>query len=317
MTRTSTTVAVETLSSRRCHPTRPMPGWRAVLELLVLACACVTHAQVAVRPVSASGGCPAGCIIQTDFSTAEGWTQDASQWQTGGTPSNSTMSVTFGGIDGTRQTGFSNNEVGHASGGTQNQGSDVVIAAADLDGNGRGYRHYRGGGGDNNNGGGMNVQFAGSSSEVQFSYKFRYAAGYGNVPGYTKDVYWVDRGGRVVIPGYQGGGFGFNTLGANNYGSTVTWTRLYGGTISDGKTHCIEYYFNTATSRGIVWFDGVKVLDSRAINYGAFSGFNFFHWGSNQTNVATVTRRPPSYTDYDHLRVAVTGLTAGVPMTCS
>ena len=95
--------------------------------------------------------------------------------------------------------------------------------------------------------------------------------------------------------GYEGGTFGFNLNSAFNASGTATWASLYGGANADGSIHCYDFY---------------------AVPYAAFTGFSGFEWGENQSSVNTVTGLPPSYTDFDLMRID-NNATPGSRMGCS
>jgi hypothetical protein len=277
------------------------------------------------RPAAGGGtGCSGPCFVALTFSTAEVGNFDFTQFQAGGSPCNSTMTRIFksgGGFDGMDNSGgtisstlISNGGGQNASGGTQDQGCDVVITAANLDSNGRGYRHYRGGTVDNNMGGAMSINLPSSLTEIWVSYLFRYASGYGPTPSYTKDLYWHD-GGAFVVMGYQGGAFGFFANGGA-VGGTASWASIYGGANADGSIHCYDFYGNIATTTVKVWIDGTLSFSSTSQSYGSFAHFSDFEYGENQANVSTVTGLPPSYTDFDHLQID-NNATPGSRLGCS
>lgn len=244
-------------------------------------------------------GCVGACLFETSFTTAQGWTSDTQQFGTG-------CGSGFSGI----QPGVGNNGAWTTASGS----CDEVTTAANYPGGagGRGFRHYRGNGSDNN-GGGMMITLPTGMTEVWYSLRIRFSSGFqwvGGTPHYTKDLYWHTSSGYLVA-GHQGGGWGFDVGGHDNYGGTENWTTLYSSGTADGLWHCLDFYHNIANSTARVWVDGVKVLDKSGVNYTGFSTFTHFQLGENQA----IVNGGDYYTDYDDLRID-TGLPAGSRLGC-
>jgi len=244
-------------------------------------------------------GCIGTCLFDSSFTTAEGWTSDTQQFGSG-------CGSGFSGI----QQGIGNNGAWHTGDGS----CDAVAIAANYSGGagGRGFRHYRGDG-TNNNGGGMSIDLPSQVTEIWYSLWIRFSSGFEWVngkPNYTKDLYW-HTGNGYLVAGHQGGGWGFDVGGHDNYGGSADWMTLYAGGTADGSWHCLDYYHDIASSTARVWVDGVNTLDSSSINYSGFGSFGYFQLGENQALVSG----GDYYTDYDDVRID-TGLPVGSRLGC-
>jgi hypothetical protein len=192
------------------------------------------------------------------------------------------------------------------SAGSQDQ---IVAAANNPAGTGKGFRHWRGDG-YNNNGGGLRIVLPAAATKMWVRFYMRYQAGFAwqnGHPGGTKETYWnVGQGARAF---YVGFGFGQLRFVANGHSwdSNYTWDQLNQGSVGDGRWHCIEYFTqvdtNGSNGLGKMWVDGVQIINATNVNWNG-GPWTDFHLGSNQE---TPINGHDFYTDYDDIAISTSG----------
>lgn len=260
------------------------------------------------------------CILETSFTTAQGWTAETTQTACAGTGFNSI------------QTG-----IGNWGGWTTAAGScdQVVTAANNSNGaGGRGFRHWRGDAHQNDDGGAISLDWGntfglttGRQTEFWVRVVMRYQSGFawaGGTPQYTKEFYWTVGATGQGEFGIQGNGWGlhsyYNDGNVWNADSTYGWTNTMGGATGDGLWHCYEWHVKQNTQgptspNGVaeIWVDNVQRVSRTDFNFdltaASTADWDWMVMGENQHNVSN--GGVDKYTDYDDLAISLTSRIGG------
>lgn len=238
---------------------------------------------------SSGSGCNGSCVLDQTYDYAE-----ASIIKSGG--------GACAGFSGTADTITSNAVTTHENAADDGDCTAITSHANYSGGAGGRGIHYPRKTGSNSGSGALKTRFTSVGPQVWMSYVVRYSSGMefsGGSPTYTKD--WYIQSPHLIM-GFQGGGYGFNTLGSQNYPGSLDWSDIYPGGTSDGTWFCADYYFDFNASRAVVHVQGAnvsltKVLDSSSIDYGGRTAVDEF-FNNNQSNVTVA-----GHTDFDDVRI--------------
>jgi len=169
----------------------------------------------------------------------------------------------------------------------------IISEANNASGDGGRGARFSAGQGVNQNSGTLKISFNSTQSEIWIRWYMRYEAGmYWSSLGYDKILYFNAGTNRSVIPEFYGSDKlnVWTVAGSNNVSyDGEGWNTINGGSASDGKWHCYEIHMKVDTngSNGIAqwWIDETLRLNRSDIDYGTHSGWNYFHFYSNQSSV--------------------------------
>lgn len=243
---------------------------------------------------SGSTNCNGACLAEVYFSAAQGWSAD--KMQTGpGSGATPLTCTNAGGVSsiGAIHTGAGTvnwYSTGYATENAKQEGDSNgcsrIVAAADLSGDDRAYRHPRGDG-VNIQGGGISVgTWASNLTNISVAWLMRDTAGMGwatsaagggsaGTPHYRKDWYFL--GSQIIVLGHQGGKWGVHVgCGSVNYAANQgtgvdTYAGLMGGNVSDGLAHEFAVYIDIPTTTIRMWVDDTKVLERTDVNFSCMS----------------------------------------------